>query len=595
MADESAAAAAQGAARRATGARAAWLALALAACWLPYIPSLDDELVWDDRFAIGPALDVDGARGLAALWTQPFEPLMTEQHGGASYYRPLVTTTLALERMLFGDAIAGFRLSNFAWHGASVAALFALALALGASDRRAGLCAALFAIHPAHAEPVCLVMGRSDPVASVFVFAAIALALRARAGDPPGSRALAFAPAALVFVGAFAKEVTLLASPVVALAAWTSSRERGARGIARAAAPIAIAALLAIAARLAVPELGPTRDSVPMPDGLLARAALGFAVIGDYLVSIALPVNLGAMRSLPPVDPFPALQVALGVLGAAAILGATAWFTLRRDASAIAPALFAATLFPLCFPPALAGIAMADRFLYIPTAALALALVRAPWRAALAIGVVLSLGYAALLPGRIAIWNDQVTLVESMLRDEGESAFVHSVLAAEHRRRGALERARDHALRAHEISPDHRIALEMLVQLESQLGRSREALAHARAALEREPEDAQLHYLLGIAQLGAGDAGAAASALERATALDPTRSPAHAALALARLAQGDEDGAIASFREAARLDPRNAALARRLSELEAARAQRGGASAPSEPSAAPSSSGAPSS
>ncbi|MEZ4215979.1 MAG: hypothetical protein R3E88_05835 [Myxococcota bacterium] len=572
-----------GAARRARRARrAGWIALCAIAAVAPYLSSLDDALVWDDRFAIGPGLDVDGVRGLARLWVQPFEPLFATRGDGASYYRPVVTTTLALDRALFGDATAGFHATNLAWHAASAIALFALALALlapGAARRdgpreewRAALAAVLFALHPAHAEPVCLIMGRSDPVASVFLFAAIALALRGAA----------IAPAALVLAGAFAKEVALLGAPVVALAAWlrtdTGMGSDSDSGSARASAPlrasraravalVVVAAAIAVAIRLSIPGLALGRESVPLPEGALARFGVGLGVVADYALSVVAPVNLSALRQVPALSP---LRAAAGALVVALLALAFARGLARRRAAALPPALFAATLLPLCWPPALAGIAMADRFLYVPTAAFALAVAALPRRAAIALGVAFAAAFSALLPARVAIWDDQVALFESVLRDSGESSFVHSILSREHRRRGDAERTLAHALRAHELEPGEPLALESLVQLEVELGRAQDARAHANAAIERAPDDALGWYLLGLAELGAGDAAAAARTLERAIAIAPSHSAPHAALALARHAQGDAAGALAAMREAARLDPGNAPLAARLRALEQA-------------------------
>jgi cytochrome c-type biogenesis protein CcmH/NrfG len=53
-----------------------------------------------------------------------------------------------------------------------------------------------------------------------------------------------------------------------------------------------------------------------------------------------------------------------------------------------------------------------------------------------------------------------------------------------------------------------------------------EAVPHLRAAVERSPDDAANHLLLGRALLTVGDRDQAVEALERALALDPTLSEA---------------------------------------------------------------------
>lgn len=95
-------------------------------------------------------------------------------------YRPLTIFSLALNRQLFGVNPWGFHLVNVFLHAlVSLSAYHTLRL-WGWSNRLAWLTAALFAVHPLHAEVVNVVVGRSELLAALFLLLALALATSQR-------------------------------------------------------------------------------------------------------------------------------------------------------------------------------------------------------------------------------------------------------------------------------------------------------------------------------------------------------------------------------------------------------------------------------
>jgi tetratricopeptide (TPR) repeat protein len=81
------------------------------------------------------------------------------------------------------------------------------------------------------------------------------------------------------------------------------------------------------------------------------------------------------------------------------------------------------------------------------------------------------------------------------------------------------------------------------------------ALAAALAATKAEPDNAEAHYALGLAQQLAGQLDAAAAALDRAIALDPERAQLHLARASLALTQRDLEGVDRALGSAVRQDP----------------------------------------
>src|SRR5262249_33834543 len=155
--------------------------------------------------------------------------------------------------------------------------------------------------------------------------------------------------------------------------------------------------------------------------------------------------------------------------------------------------LFALTLLPICYVRLLSGAIVAERFLFVPSAAIALAVAlipgaRAAWaadagagtgtggttaggqrapkrgpRAArpadaglgiLVVGGVAAIWLAILLGPRVSIWKNEGVLYNSMLRDAPESPHVHAIAGNYFYKTRDLERAAYHFRRAIALAPD---------------------------------------------------------------------------------------------------------------------------------------------
>jgi Flp pilus assembly protein TadD len=85
-------------------------------------------------------------------------------------------------------------------------------------------------------------------------------------------------------------------------------------------------------------------------------------------------------------------------------------------------------------------------------------------------------------------------------------------------------------------------------------------------AVEKEPESAQLAYLLGLSLSSAGNAKAAVAPLRRSVQLDPRLIEAHLTLAAALEELGDKAGAEGDWRAALAIDPSSAIVLNGLSQ-----------------------------
>jgi tetratricopeptide (TPR) repeat protein len=89
----------------------------------------------------------------------------------------------------------------------------------------------------------------------------------------------------------------------------------------------------------------------------------------------------------------------------------------------------------------------------------------------------------------------------------------------------------------------------------SQQNRPRDAVEALREAVKREPNNADLPYLLSLAQAEAGDTKGTEESLLAAIRLDPNHARAHYNLGLLYNSQGKRADAIVALRKAVQLDP----------------------------------------
>ncbi|HEX4513202.1 MAG TPA: tetratricopeptide repeat protein, partial [Polyangiaceae bacterium] len=262
----------------------------------------------------------------------------------------------------------------------------------------------MWGLLPRLTEATAWVAGRTDVLATSFVLAAL-LVYR-----PHRVRRVVIA-SALVAVGLFAKEVAL--AGCVALVAMEVARKRWAL----ASIPMVVAASFLILRRAV---LGPRVDlSYMLPPG----DHITLAAVGEYTRMLLVP-----WRPELQIGLIEAPSRAMAAVGALALLGLTAFAYARRDlwlrsrqnvqplvllGSAIATSALAAVLHVI---PLALNVVAADRFLYLPTVGLTLALapciemVRMRRMAKGVIAAALSASLFVATFVRVGDWCDEVEL-----------------------------------------------------------------------------------------------------------------------------------------------------------------------------------------
>jgi protein O-mannosyl-transferase len=568
-------------------------AVVLAAALGPNLQSLDFKFVWDDTLIIGPKLDVKDWNGLVTLWKTPFDTFLNDE-APPRYFRPAVLTSLAVDRAISGENPRGFHAQNLAWYALVCLFLWLLAWEISGAPIAAAAGTVIYALHPAHPESVCFISGRTDLMAGAFLFAALWAA--ARYGPEIRSPWSKLAPAAaLLLLGLYSKEVVLFGAVLLPLALWLCDRRMSAADLARASASVAAAAALFLLTRFLVIGASPVPAIAPV-EGTVTQILTSFAVLARYLPILFLAAGLSARHEIVETHRPDAVFLA-GVIVLGAIVAGVALLARRRSMWLLPLALFAVTLLPLCYVRILSGALTAERFLFVPSAAIALCVALLPAALAdrdrstdrgarlsaakappgaedagglfLLVAAGIAVWYLTLLMPRVAVWRDEGTLFSSMLRDSPESPHVHGILGGYYYRQRDLPRAAYHYRRAHQLYPQAEDMLLDLGAAEDEMGATDSAFVHVHELNALSPNYAPGWYALGNLYVRVDKPDSARIAYERSLALQPHFAQAENNLGAVLERLGRLDEAMVHYRRAEDILPGYPEAANNIKRLSA--------------------------
>ena len=504
-----------------------WLLAPLLLAVVVNLGALSTELVFDDTRII------EGNHELERLSDIPHHFTRDAWSGSGEHsrlWRPLLRTSLTIDRTLFGPSALAFRATNLALHVAVCAALLSLLLALGCARADAGLATALFAVHPTHVEVLASAFNRSESMGTLACLLAAGAVARHATRRP--ARALSVAAACMV-VGLLCRENVVALPALVALGLWLPPPEERAGARTRILVPLVLGSLViayAVARHVALGEHAPAGVAgylPPQPAAGPSRAASVLEPLASYARLLLVPTGL-------KVDYAGAGIVRGGVwlAGAAALhglaLGVALWFRRRAWRMSLAIGWFYVALLPstkIFADPAI----LAERFLYLPSVALAIAVAAGlPWlreragtRLAHVLLAVLAIGFSARTLERAADWQSNVSLWRA------ELAVNPGSLLARHQLGIALLRVGQPAEAEALLADAIRRGLSS-TRVHDALGGARAMQGHWADAdrafaegLARAPDDVPLRLNYALMLLRSGDAARAVPILERAATLAP--------------------------------------------------------------------------
>ena len=524
---------------RSVGAGAVIFAVTL----LAYLPAVRGGLLWDDDGHVTRE-ELRSPGGLERIW---FEVGATQQ------YYPLLHTAFWVEHRLWGDAVAGYHLTNILLH--AVAACLVVAIMRRLALPGAWLAGFIFALHPICVESVAWISEQKNTLSTVFYLGAALVYLGFDRDRRPKRYGLALG---LFVLALLTKTVTATLPAALLVIFWW---QRGRLGWRRDVRPLlpwfglgATAGLMTSWVERSFIGARGVDFSLTLPE----RCLLAGRVIWFYLGKLVWPADLMFIYPRWTVDgavwwqylyPLGALALVAGlVLLAQRHRGppapAAAAGLSRAAASGLAGFLiFAGTLFPVLgfinvYPFIFSYVA--DHFQYqaclgiiVPVAAgFALAARRLPpatrpLAPAGAAALVAALG--ALTWSHSGTFRDGQTLYRDTLARNPACAMAHNNLGL------------------------------ILSQI---AGRMPEAIGHYQAALRLDPRYAEAHLNLGydLAMIP-GRLSEAIAEDEATVRLFPDLADAHNNLGLAlSQASGRRPDAVDQFEAAVRLSPGSAEM-----------------------------------
>jgi len=520
----------------------------------------------------------------------------------ATNWHPLTWISHMIDCQLFGVNAGSHLLVNALIHVANTLLVFWFLLRATHARWPSALVAALFALHPLHVESVAWAAERKDTLSTCFGL--LSLIAYVRYVETRSRKWYAGSAVALA-LGLLAKPM-LVTWPFVMLLLdyWPLRRlsQSTSRNKSISIAPLireklplfalvtasAVVTLIAQSRGGAVRTLGHETIALRLSNALVSYA--------KYLLLTFWPNDLAIYY---PFAGIPAWQI---ISAAFLLIGTTAFCLSQRK---IRPYLivgwlwFLGTLVPVIGLVQVGGQIMADRYFYIPSIGLFIAVVFgladitrslrvAPSLSAAIAGIVL-LVLATLTNAQIRRWHDSFTLFEHTLAvtppnlrieynlgvalgvsDRYDEAVAHFekalqidpnfydglvVMGVTRAHQGRLPEAIEYFQAAIRSQPDMPKAHVQLAHALWTQKRDQDALEEMRRALQFAPKDADIRADFGLALALAGRIPEAIDQLHEALRLNPNSAETHNNLGLALLASGKARESISEFEAALRLKP----------------------------------------
>ncbi len=494
-----------------------------------------------------------GAESLRWAWTTLY----------AANWQPLAWMSHMVDWRLYGPLAAGHHATSVLIHVANTLLLFVLLDRTTGSPWRSALVAALFAVHPLHAESVAWVSERKDVLSAFFWFLTLLAYLRYVRAPSVGRYAVV---AIGLVLGLAAKPmVVTLPFTLLLLDYWPLGRFGAAAPRPTAWRPVRekLPLLALVAAASALTLVAQRRDGAMASLELYPLGVrIGNAVVSYviYLGKTVWPRNLSILYPHPGATlsgwEIAACAVVLLVVTAIAVHERR-----RRPYLLVGWVWYVVTLTPAIGIIQAGEQGMADRFTYVPLVGIFVAFAwLLPARAGSGVPYLVPVLTAAALLAlmvrtarQLPVWRDSVTLYTNALGVNERNPTAHANLGAELVKSGRVEEARVHFERCVELSPRCTTGHVNLAALLLNDGHVDEAIARFEEILRIRPDSTDAHQGLGDALARLGRVTEAEAQYQEVLRREPGRFTAHFNLAAVLLEDGRAADALVHWQEATRI------------------------------------------
>ncbi|NOT09019.1 MAG: hypothetical protein HOP28_12540 [Gemmatimonadales bacterium] len=493
---------------------------------LPALLSLANGFVYDDVPVILENPLVTQIAESGRIWRSSYWP-------AGMLYRPLTIQVMALEWWIGGGRALVFHALNVVLLVSATLLLFRLARRM-LPPAAAFAAAALFAVHPVHAEVVGNVIGQSELLVAVLALIAVERYVVWRAAGMLTVAQMA-ALALLTLMGIAAKETGYVIPGLLVLVevALVTDRHRHARPALLVQGLVAAAALLVRSSVLGT-LAGETPTTALAGLGPAERAVAMLAVVPEWVRLLFWPARLQGEYGPPALAMTPSPGVA-HLLGAMIVLAVAALLVLawRRNRVAAFGVLWCLLgIAPVSNLLAPTGVVLAERTLFLPSvgfclavgAALAAATPRltsaGAWHlnAAKAVLALVVAAGAVRSAARYTVWRSQERFFASLQQEAPRTYRAHLVSAKYYygaHRLADAERAARRALTLYDRDVQVHEQLGQILRTER---RCAEAVPILDAGVRLAPDGTTIRSRLIECALAAGDTALARASAQEAVA-----------------------------------------------------------------------------
>jgi protein O-mannosyl-transferase len=551
---------------------------------LVYLPAARDGFVnYDDQDYVTENSVVQ--KGLT--WTG-IKWAFTTSH--ASNWHPLTWLSHMADCELFGLNPGAHHLISVLFHTANAVLLLLLLFRLTGALWPSAFVAALFAWHPLHVESVAWISERKDVLSMFFALLTLLAYVKAVTSDRcqvtrtnPALSRFTFHVSRFYWLALFFFVFGLMSKPMLVtlpfvmllLDYWPLHRLSPGNGQPATALRLVLEKwpfFLLAAASCAVTFLVQSQrsgDAVASLEliPLHYRFCNALTSYGLYLLKMAWPVGLAVFYPLPDRLTW-LLMTATASAVVLVIISCFVWRAGRAHAYLPVGWLwFLGTLVPVIGLVQVGSAALADRYTYIPSIGVFIAVTfgiggladrfQFPKKAIAAAAALILAICLILTENQLRCWHDSETLFAHALAVTKNNHVAHVNLGVALEQKGELNEALAEYRAAEQLAPELYHIHNNLGNLLDNLGHPNEALIEYRWAVLLSPGRPSLHNGAGmiLAELGRFDE--ALRQFKEAARLDPAYPWAYLEIGKLRLKQGRDAEAIDEFRAALRIDPDN--------------------------------------
>ena len=507
--------------------------------FLTFRHTLGHEFVnWDDDVYVyeNPALHLP--------WTQTVGWAFSHFYYYA--YIPITLLSHLLDARLWGMNPQGHHLSNVLLHAANSIWILVLGAFLLRGESRAAprdprgalfgmtIAAILFAVHPLRAESVSWVSDRKDLLCAFFFIPGVVAYLHAtREGGR--SRPLWLLASFLLFVLAVLSKAVAVAFPLVLLLLdWIRGRKSGMALLEKV--PFLLVSLVITSL-----SLTSTRGATKLAYILSSLAGAKAFLFPFYVLVLSFPL----LKSLAPVNLapiYPRVGLEWTIAGFVIVTLITTICVVAARKGTKAP-LAAWIAYIAIVVPNVMGLSsgmqpLADRYSYLSTIPL----------------------YLLLGAGLSSIWEKAGSRRRLALAvaSGGVAAVLISVTARQSSTWRSSTSLWEPVVASHPVRREYTDAYLNLGAAYVRAGRHDEAAEILGKAAAVAPENAEVHYNLGIVSYLRNDPASALACLRKATALDPRHAKGYFYRAIIAAEMGLDEESVAAMVQAARLGSKDA-------------------------------------